>query len=205
MPVLQSAPRGGVHDAILERFRRAAQSPHGLFSYPTGPAGLAALGYDAALLARLPAEVQRCYCGVGNPFAAGLPEAGESVLDVGCGAGVDLLLAALLVGPEGSAAGLEFSPEMLARARGNAELAGLANARFHQGGAESLPFPDASFDRVLSNGVLNLVPDKERALAEALRVLKPGGRLQVADQILEADQAPACPLPQPGAAVDWAR
>lgn len=204
--LMPDALKDDANRAILERFRRAAVSPQGLFSYPTGPEGLAALGYDATLLARLPAEIQACYCGVGNPFAAGLPATGQRVLDVGCGAGVDALLAALCVGPDGAVEGLELSPDMLDRARANAALAGLEGAAFRQGGAESLPYADASFDLVISNGVLNLVPDKARALAEAFRVLRPGGRMQVADQILEADQAPSCPLPQPGfAAADWAR
>jgi SAM-dependent methyltransferase len=189
--------------ALRERFRRASENPQGLFSYPTGAAGLTGLGYDAALVARLPAAVLECFCGVGNPFAAGRPACGERVLDVGCGVGVDTLLAALLVGPAGVVEGLEFSPEMRSRAEANAARAGLANVRFCLGQAERLPHADGVFDLVISNGVLNLVPDKDGALAEAFRVLRPGGRLQIADQILEGDAAPSCPLPLDGA--DWAR
>jgi arsenite methyltransferase len=201
----QPLPRADVEGALRERFRRAAESPRGLFAYPTGPEGLAGLGYDASLLSRLPVVVLECFCGVGNPFSDGLPAPGERVLDVGCGAGVDALLAALLVGEAGRVEGLESTPEMLDRARRNAALAGLDNVAFRQGVAEALPYPDAAFDLVLSNGVFNLVPDKERALAEAYRVLRPGGRLRFADQILEAEQAPACPLPSARSAADWAR
>ena len=206
-------PAPSSHDIdaqIMERFRQAAKSPQGLFAYPTGLEGLRLLGYPEEDLAALPAAVTGTYCGVGNPFSAGLPAKGESVLDVGCGTGVDALVAARRVGPHGRVEGLEFSPDMLERARANAQDAGLANAAFRQGRAEQLPYADAGFDLFISNGVYNLVPDKPRALAEAWRVLKPGGRLQVADQILEAEEFAACPLPQPGALTgntpgSWAR
>ncbi|MBI5520399.1 MAG: methyltransferase domain-containing protein [Desulfovibrio sp.] len=193
------APRNAdIEDALLARFRKAAVSPAGLFEYPTGRDGLRALGYPAPFIESLPDRVAQCYCGVGNPFEPGVPDPGARVLDVGCGAGVDAIAAARFAGPDGFAAGLEFSPEMLARAKENAALCGLENVEFTQGGAARLPYPDASFDLVISNGVYNLVPDKPRALAEAFRVLKPGGRLQVADQIRESDRPMACPLPAPG-------
>lgn len=189
--------------AILQRFQRAARStPQGmreLFDYPTGEAGLRGLGYGENLLALVPPAVRTCYCGVGNPFLPGLPRAGQTVLDIGCGAGVDTLIAAGLVAAghtagqavgqaagqaEGQAHGLELSPDMLQRARENALLAGAHNAAFTEGQAEALPFPDASIDLVISNGVLNLVQDKPKALAEIRRVLRPGGRVQLADQLL---------------------
>lgn len=187
-----------IEEALLQRFRQAALSPDGLFAYPTGREGLRALAYPADFIDTLPDEVAQCYCGVGNPFAPGRPEPGARVLDVGCGAGVDVLAAARFAGPQGSVAGLEFSPHMLDRAEANLRLTATENATLRQGGAESLPFPDASFDLIISNGVYNLVPDKPRALAEAFRVLAPGGRLQVADQIRESNQPQACSLPQPG-------
>jgi len=193
-----SSPPTATDHALRERFRAVAQSPVGLFSYPTGLNGLEALAYPAELLAALPADALACYCGVGNPFAAGLPDSGESVLDIGCGTGVDSLVAAHCVGPAGFVAGLEFSLDMLLRGRENVRFAGthadIAAVGLVQGRAEALPFADAIFDRVISNGVFNLVRDKPLALAEACRVLKPGGHMQVADQILEADAAPACPL-----------
>ncbi len=189
MDQLQENLRSGIEEQVRERFRKVAQSPHGLFSYPTGREGLLALAYPEEALSALPESVLECFCGVGNPFAAGLPGAGEQVLDVGCGAGVDALVAALAVGPQGRATGLEFSPEMRGRAQANAALAGISNVSFVSGGAEELPFADASFDLLLSNGVYNLVLRKRQALAEAYRVLRPGARLQVADQIMD-DAAP---------------
>lgn len=203
-------------EGLLERFRQAAKSPEGLFAYPTGRQGLRELGYPPDFIDSLPDSVAQCYCGVGNPFAPGLPAKGAQVLDVGCGAGVDALAASYLSGGQGGVVGLEFSPHMLARAEENLRACAARNVIFQQGDAQALPFADASFDLLISNGVYNLVPNKSRALAEAFRVLRSGGRLQMADQILESEEAPACPLPQPGAAPalfagtskqasDWAR
>jgi len=189
MDQLQEGLRSGIEEQVRERFRKAAISPRGLFAYPTGRAGLLALAYPEEALCLLPESAQECFCGVGNPFAAGLPGKGAQVLDVGCGAGVDALLAALMVGPEGHVTGIEFSPEMRMRAQANAALARIGNVTFVPGGAEQLPFAEASFDLLLSNGVYNLVLRKRQALAEAFRVLRPGARLQVADQIME-DAAP---------------
>lgn len=211
MPLEQSPPLSLIEQELLKRFRLAAVSPEGLFSYPTGRQGLSALGYPEELLQSLPERVVQCYCGVGNPFATGFPEPGERVLDIGCGVGVDALIAASFVGPAGRVDGLELSADMLARAGENLRLSRVATVHLHQGGAEQLPFAPASFDRVISNGVYNLVENKPRALAEAFRVLRPGGWFQVADQIKDADGAAlfgrSCPLPPPGSnpqAVAWA-
>ncbi|OGR34516.1 MAG: hypothetical protein A2051_08155 [Desulfovibrionales bacterium GWA2_65_9] len=212
MEPMHEGLRSDIEEQVRERFRKAAISPRGLFSYPTGRAGLLALAYAARdlnlgeTLSALPESVQESFCGVGNPFAAGLPGVGGQVLDVGCGAGVDVLVAALSVGPEGHVTGLEFSPEMRERAQANAALAGVGNVSFMPGGAEELPFADASFDLLISNGVYNLVLHKRQALAEAYRVLRPGARLQVADQILE-DAAPFqqdLGLGSPPEAKNWA-
>lgn len=173
-----------IFEGIRGKYAQVAQGPQGLFRFPTGREGLAALGYPAQYLACLPAPVLDSYCGVGNPFSLGPVARGEAVLDLGCGGGVDTLLAALMAGPRGRAEGVEPVPEMLARACANLAASGLANVVFHLASAEDLPLPDSSFDLVISNGAINLVPDKPRALAEAWRVLKPGGRLQVADQVL---------------------
>ena len=195
-PALSPEDRVRIRQAVLAKYAQVAVSAKGQFRYPVGRQGLAGLGYDAALTARLPTEVLDGFVGVGNPLAAGRPQPGERILDIGCGAGVDALLAALLVGAAGFAVGLEYSPALARRAEANRSRAGLGNVAFGLGSAEALPYGDASFDLALSNGVFNLVVDKEAALAEAFRVLRPGGRLAVADQFLlepsppgQADQA----------------
>ena len=135
------------------------------------------------------------YCGVGNPFTLGPIHPGDTILDIGCGAGVDSIIAALMVGPSGSVTGVDLVPEMLERAKENARLVGAANVTFLEASAEELPFPDNSFDVVISNGVFNLVVDKAKALGEVYRVLKPGGRFMLADQVL-AGELPKKPRPE---------
>lgn len=191
--MLKQIPQSNANDIetqVLERFRKVADGPQGHFVYPTGRDGLLTLNYSEKALRSLPSSVQSYYCGVGNPFAPGLPEEGWKVLDVGCGAGVDALVASVYAGPHGQVVGLEFSPEMRNRAEANAKTVAGTNTLFMQGNAEKLPFEDNSFDLLISNGVYNLVLRKRQALSEAFRVLRPGGRLQVADQILEGDAPP---------------
>jgi arsenite methyltransferase len=174
---------------IRSKYVKVAQSPEGLFKYPTGRAGLEALQYDPELIRTLPEAVTASYCGVGNPFSLGPINEGEAVLDIGCGAGVDTLMAATIAGPTGEAVGIDLTAEMLQRAEANLALTDLKNVIFEKASGEKLPFEDSHFDVVISNGVINLIPDKAATLKEALRVLKPGGRLMIADQIL------AGPLP----------
>lgn len=182
-----SEDRRQIEGSIRAKYVKVASSPQGLFSYPTGRASLEALNYDPELIQALPGSVAASYCGVGNPFTVGAIHEGEAVLDIGCGAGVDTLVAAKMVGPSGTATGVEMVPDMLARARENLKMMGLKNATFIEGSAEELPLPDRSFDVAISNGVFNLVIDKARALEETVRALKPGGRLMVADQILTGE------------------
>jgi arsenite methyltransferase len=169
---------------IREKYTQVAVSPEGRFKYPTGRAGLEALRYDPALIGSLPGPVADAYCGVGNPFSLGEIRTGEAIIDIGCGAGVDTLIAGMLTGPDGKAAGVDIVPEMLRRAEENLEMTGLENVTFRPATGERLPFPDAYFDVAISNGVINLIPDKEAALGEIHRVLKPGGRLMIADQVM---------------------
>ncbi|MGH2429057.1 MAG: methyltransferase domain-containing protein [Candidatus Limnocylindria bacterium] len=146
--------------------------------------------YTADELAGLPDETVRIALGVGNPVRHAELQAGQDALDLGSGGGIDCLLAARAVGPTGSVVGVDFLPEMVARATSAAAAAGLANVRFVRGEIEALPLPDASVDVVISNGVINLSPRKVRVLAETFRVLRPGGRLAVADLVLEHDLPP---------------
>lgn len=174
--------RKQIENGINEKYAKVAVSPEGHFNYPTGRKGLKALNYESALVEKIPDEVASSYCGVGNPFSLGSINPGEQVLDIGCGAGVDTILAAMMAGPTGSAVGVDIVAEMIARAERNLRLMSVENVTFQNTSGESLPFDDNSFDVVISNGTINLIPDKEKALAEIARVLKPAGRLMVADQ-----------------------
>ena len=172
-----------IQEGIRDKFSKVAVSPEGLFKYPTGREGLEKLEYEEELIERLPAEVISSYCGVGNPFSLGEIHQGEMVLDVGCGAGVDSIIAGLRVGPEGSVDGVDIVPEIIARAEENLSLTNLNNVNFQTITGEKLPFSDSTFDVIISNGVINLIPDKETILKEIFRVLKPEGRLMLADQV----------------------
>jgi len=181
--------KAGIQDEIRRKYAKAARSPEGLFRYPTGRAGLEALKYERDMIQRLSDSVLASYCGVGNPFALGPLRPGEKVLDIGCGGGVDTLVAAFLVGPTGQAAGIDATPEMIKRARQNLHHVPLANVMFLAAFAEELPFTNQSFDVLISNGAFNLIPDKTRALGEVFRVLRAGGQLMLADQVL-TDELP---------------
>jgi SAM-dependent methyltransferase len=140
--------------------------------------------YAPEELASLPRGAVTLALGVGHPLRRAALREGETVLDLGCGAGIDTLLAARAVGPTGRAIGLDITPEMVERARAHAAEAALSNVELRQGAIEAIPLPEASVDAVISNGVLNLSLRKSRVLAEALRVLKPGGRVSIADLVL---------------------
>ena len=173
---------------VASMYARVAMEPDGKFHFHRGPQYAAEfLGYDAAELALLPMESTRSFAGVGNPFAIGPIRGGETVLDIGCGAGMDLLLAARRVGQQGVAIGVDMTEAMRQRARAAAASLGLQQVEVREGNATSLPVPDESIDVVISNGVLNLVPEKERAFAEIMRILRPGGRLQLADIVLDME------------------
>ena len=172
-----------IEAGIRDKYRKVAENQQGLFAYPTGRAGMEAQKYDPRLISALPEVVISSYCGVGNPFSLGPINKGDVILDIGCGAGVDTILAAMMAGPTGKAAGIDIVPEMLQRATSNLGMTGLKNVSFMKTSGEDLPFEDAEFDVVISNGVINLIPDKAALLKEVMRVLKPGGRLMVADQV----------------------
>ena len=179
-----------IRAAVEQRFAQVARSPDQERKFPVGPASAKKLGYDPHEMDSLPLSVTESFCGVGNPLGLGAVLPGRTVLDLGSGPGLDSLLAARRVGPTGKVVGVDLCPEMIEKARRNADLLGPRNVEFVQAGIEKLPLPDGSVGVVISNGVFNLCPDKPGVLAEAFRVLRPGSRLQMADILLHDDVKP---------------
>jgi arsenite methyltransferase len=171
--------------AIADTYTAVSAEPDRDFIFPTGRDWAADLDYPAELLARVPDTACESFAGVANPFSLGALTAGERVLDLGSGAGTDSLVAAQMVGPDGSVTGIDMTPGMLDRARRAARGMGVGNVTFVAGEAERLPFDAASFDVVISNGVIDLIPDKDAVFAELHRVLVPGGRIQLADVTIQ--------------------
>ena len=167
-----------------------ARHPEQGFHFHTGRPLTRLLGYADAWLAGIPEATIASFAGTGNPFSLGLPALGDNVVDVGSGAGLDSVIAARFVGPAGRVVGVDMTPAMLERARAGAADSRTDNIEFRQGFAESLPVEDAWADLVISNGVLNLFPDKLAGLREMARVLKPGGRLQIGDIVVQRPVGP---------------
>jgi arsenite methyltransferase len=170
--------------SIREEYAAVASEPSRGFHFHTGRPLLRRLGYDESALAGIPEDAVASAAGTGNPFALGALRPGERVVDCGSGSGVDSLIAATLVGVDGCVIGVDMTREMLDKARRAADEAGATNVEFREGTLEALPVDDGWADVVISNGVLNLVPDKGAALGEMARVLRPGGRLQLTDIVL---------------------
>jgi SAM-dependent methyltransferase len=169
---------------IKKTYSAVSNEPGRDFIFPTGRTWAEDLQYPPEL-GEVPDTAVESFAGVANPFSLGRLRAGERVLDLGCGAGTDSLVAAQMVGPEGGVVGIDMTSAMLARARRAATELGVQNVELVEGQVESLPFPDESFDVVISNGVIDLVPDKDAVYSEIYRVLVPGGRVQIADVTIE--------------------
>ena len=176
---------GSLREAIREEYAEVASNPQKGFHFHTGRPLARMLEYADEWLEGIPESSVESFAGTGNPFSLGELLPGERVVDVGCGAGIDSLVAAKQVTPDGRVIGVDMTPSMLEKARRAAEGAGLKGVEFREGYAEALPVEDGWADVVISNGVLNLMPDKGAALAEMSRVLKPRGRLQIGDILVQ--------------------
>jgi arsenite methyltransferase len=169
---------------IKKTYASVSEEPEKDFIFPTGRAWAEDLDYPPEL-AHVPEYAVESFAGVANPFSLGRLAEGERVLDLGSGAGTDSLVAAQMVGERGHVTGIDMTPAMLAKARGAAAEVRATNVEFLEGEAEALPFPDETFDVVISNGVIDLIPDKDAVFAELNRVLAPGGRIQIADVTIQ--------------------
>jgi arsenite methyltransferase len=175
-----------LRDEIQRTYGDVSTKPEEDFIFPTGRAWAEDLGYPDELR-NVPERSVESFAGIANHFVLGRIDRGATVLDLGCGAATDLLIAAQMIGPEGRAIGIDMTASMLERAGESAREMGLDNVELHEGLIESLPLEDESVDVVMSNGVIDLVPDKDAVFAEIDRVLRPGGRLQLADVVIHTE------------------
>ena len=182
-PSVPKVDRAGLREAIQEEYDAVACEPERGFHFHTGRPLAEILGYRAEWLDGIPEGPIESFAGTGNPFSLGALAPGERIVDVGCGAGIDSLIAAKMVGPDGLVIGIDMTQSMLEKAQAGAK--GLSNVEFRIGFGEELPVPDGWADVVISNGVVNLMPDKHEALTEMARVLKPGGRIQIGDILVD--------------------
>lgn len=184
--------RSQILDAVREMYTEVATKPATPFHFPVGGNACRQLGYPEDLLADVPKTAIESFAGVGYPFRGNAIQAGDTVLDIGAGSGTDVFIAAKLAGPQGKVFAMDMTPAMLDKLRQTINESEINNIKVIEGQAEEIPLPDNSVDVISSNGVLNLVPDKRRAVAEIFRVLRPGGRVQLADIVISLPVTPDC-------------
>ncbi|MEW5919144.1 MAG: methyltransferase domain-containing protein [Gemmatimonadota bacterium] len=192
MVAILSNQREVILDAVRRMYTDVATEPERGYHFPTGRSACEFVGYPMAQLDTVPAQALESFAGVGYPFAANAIARGDTVLDIGSGAGTDAIIASHLVGPTGRVVALDMTAAMREKLRRNAAGAGVANIEVLDGNAEEIPLPNECVDVVTTNGVINLVPDKSRAIREIARVLVSGGRLQLADIVVESLPSEAC-------------
>jgi SAM-dependent methyltransferase len=192
MVAILSDKRDAILDAVRAMYTAVATEPARGFHFPTGRAASEFVGYPHSILHFVNPRALESFAGVGFPFAANIIRPGDVVLDIGAGSGTDTLIASRLVGDHGKVFALDTTEAMRSKLRGITQESGVTNVEIIEGDAEAIPLPDESVSVVTSNGVLNLVPDKSRAVVEIARVLKPGGRIQVADILLATVPGASC-------------
>ncbi len=173
--------------AIQDEYRKVAEDPGKGFHFHTGRLLTKIVGYKDEWLKGVSESAIESFAGTGNPFAMGELASGERVVDIGSGGGIDSLVAARMVGPDGEVVGIDMTPAMLEKAHAAAAESGIDNVEFREAYMEEIPVPDGWADVVISNGVLNLTPDKQKTLGEMFRVLRPGGRLQIGDILVKRE------------------